>query len=289
MEMSAIKSLEQARREFSTQRKCEKHLQRLRWPNGVTCPRCGTKRPYWLKNQHLWECRECKYHFSVTAGTIFHRSKIDLPRWFVAIWMMCHSPKGVSAKQIKREIGVHYETAWYMAKRIRKAMKHDVFEDRLGGIIEVDDAVVRASGDGPPIGGSAKFEGKNVLGIAERGGTLRMMIIDGLKARDIKCVIATNLGEVKEIYSDAAKALFFLHEFGPHKAVAHVRKEYVVDEAHVNTIENAWSLFKRGLIGVYHHVSAQYLQEYLDEFAFRYSHRQEKNRLVDLVLAHCGL
>jgi len=115
---------------------------------------------------------------------------------------------------MERELGVHYETAWYIAKRIRRVMKHDVFEDRLGGIIEVDDAVVRASGDGIPRG-PATFERKNVLGMAERGGSLRMMILDGLKARDIKCVIAKNLGKVQEIYSDAAKALFFLHECGP--------------------------------------------------------------------------
>jgi len=204
----------------------------------------------------------------------------------LATWLMCHSPKGISSKQIQQEIGVTYKTAWYMSKRIRKAMRHDVFENRLGGIIEVDDAVVRASGDGPPIG-SAKFEGKNVLGITERGGSLRMLILDGLKARDIKCVIANNLGAVQEIYSDAAKALFFLHEFGPHRSVAHVHHEYVVDEAHVNTIENAWSLFKRGLSGLYHHVSAKYLQEYLDEFSFRYSHRHEKPKLMDLVLANC--
>jgi len=165
-------------------------------------------------------------------------------------------------------------------------MKHDVFEDRLGGIIEVDDAVVRASGDGPPKG-HVKFEGKNVLGVAERGGFLRMMILEGLKARDIKRVIAKNLGDVEEIYSDAASRLSFLTEFGRHETVAHVYKEYVIDEVHVNTIENAWSLFKRGLIGMYHHVSAQYLQDYLDEFAFRYSHRKEKGRLMDLVLANC--
>ena len=118
-------------------------------------------------------------------------------------------------------------------------------------------------------------------------GALRMMILDGLKARDIKCVVAKNFGEIQEIYSDTAKALFFLHEFGPHKSVAHIRKEYVVDEVHVNTIENAWSLFKRGLIGMYHHVSAKYLQDYLNEFTFRYSHRKEKGPLTDLVLANC--
>jgi len=113
------------------------------------------------------------------------------------------------------------------------------------------------------------------------------MILDGLKARDIKRVITQNLGAVEEIYSDAARRLFFLTEFGRHESVAHVYKEYVVDEAHVNTIENAWSLFKRGLTGMYHHVSVKYLQDYLDEFAFGYSHRHEKGSLFDLVLANC--
>ena len=92
---------------------------------------------------------------------------------------------------------------------------------------------------------------------------------------------------MEEIYSDAATRLFFLTEFGRHETVAHVYNEYVVDEAHVNTIENAWSLFKRGLTGMYHHVSAKYLQDYLDEFAFRYSHRKEKGAMFDLVLANC--
>ncbi len=280
-----IKSLREVRREFSTQRKCEIRLKRLRWSDGVKCPRCGAKHPLYMRKYRRWQCKSCRYQFSVTAGTIFHRSKIDLPKWFVAVWLLCHSPKGVSAKQIERELGVHYETAWYMAKRIRRAMKHDVFEDKLCGIIEVDDAVVRASGDGLPKG-HVKFEGKNVLGVAERGGFLRMMILDGLKAHDIKRVIAPNLDEVQEIYSDAASRLFFLAEFGRHETVAHVYKEYVIDEAHVNTIENAWSLFKRGLIGMYHHVSTKYLQDYLDEFAFRYSHRHEKARLMDLVLAN---
>lgn len=115
-----------------------------------------------------------------------------------------------------------------------------------------------------------------------------MMILDGLKAHDIKRVIAPNLDEVQEIYSDAASRLFFLAEFGRHETVAHVYKEYVIDEAHVNTIENAWSLFKRALIGVYHHVSAKWLQDYLDEFAFRYSHRKEKGAMFDLVLGNCA-
>jgi len=283
--MDKIRSLVEARKEFSTQIKCEEYLARMRWPDGVVCPRCGTKRPTYLQSRRKWQC-SCRYQFSITSGTIFHKTHIDLPRWMLAVWLMCHSPKGISSKQLQRELGFTYKTAWYITKRIRKAMRHDVFEDLLCGIIEVDDAVVRASGDGTP-SGHVKFEGKNVLGVAERGGLLRMFTLEDLKAKSIKRVIAKNLGEVQEIYSDAASRLFFLAEFGHHQSVAHAYDEYVLGEAHVNTIENAWSLFKRALIGVYHHVSAKWLQEYLDEFAFRYSHRHEKPKLVGLVLASC--
>jgi len=283
--MQKIKSLLEAQREFATQGKCERYLAKVRWQNGVTCPRCGSKDVTYMDSRNKWQC-SCRYQFSVTAGTIFHKTHVGLPRWMVAVWLMCHSPKGVSSKQLQRTLGVTYKTAWYMAKRIRRAMRHDVFEDLLCGIIEVDDAVVRASGDGTP-SGHVKFEGKNVLGVAERGGLLRMFTLEDLKAKSIKRVIAKNLGAVQEIYSDAASRLFFLAEFGHHQSVAHAYDEYVLGDAHVNTIENAWSLFKRGLIGIYHHVSAKCLQEYLDEFAFRYSHRHEKPRLMDLVLASC--
>ena len=200
---------------------------------------------------------------------------------------MCHSQKGVSSKQLQRTLGVTYKTAWYMTKRIRRAMRHDVFEDLLCGIIEVDDAVVRA--DGGTASGNVKYDAKNVLGVAERGGFLRMQVLENLKAKSIKRVIAQNLGEVQEIYSDATSRLFFLAEFGRHQSVAHAYDEYVLGDAHVNTIENAWSLFKRGLVGMYHHVSAKHLQSYLDEFAFRYSHRKEKGTMIDLVLAGCAV
>ena len=139
-----IESLEEVRRAFSTQYKCGRYLRRLRWPSGVICPRCGAKHPGHIRSRRLWQCRECRYQFSVTTGTIFHRSRIDLPRRFIAIWLMCNSPKGISAKQLERDLGVHYETAWYMAKRIRRAMKHDIFEDKLCGIVEIDDAVMKS-------------------------------------------------------------------------------------------------------------------------------------------------
>jgi len=226
----------------------------------------------------MWQCRACRYQFSVTTGTIFHRSKIDLPRWFVAIWLMCNSPKGISAKQLERDLGVHYETAWYMAQRIRRAMKHDIFEDRLCGIVEVDDAVVKSDK------GTRWEGGSYILGMASRSGDIKLQILSRLKGEEVRRVVAENVDYVKAFYTDGHKLYRKMHELGPHQYVVH-QKQWVDGEVHVSFVENAWSLFKRGLVGMYHHVSTKYLQEYLDEFAFRYSHRHEKGRLLDLVLA----
>ncbi|MFC2095658.1 IS1595 family transposase [Candidatus Bipolaricaulota bacterium] len=278
---SNIESLEEIRRTFSTSYKCGLYLRRLRWPKGVTCPRCGAKHPGHISSRKLWQCRACRYQFSVTTGTIFHRSKIDLPRWFVAIWLMCNSPKGISAKQLERDLGVHYETAWYMAKRIRRAMKHDIFEDKLCGIVEIDDAVVKSDK------GTRWEGGSYVLGMASRSGDIKLQILNKLKGEEVRRVVAENVDYVKSFYTDGHKLYRKMHELGPHQYVVH-QKQWVDGEVHVSFVENAWSLFKRGLVGMYHHVSTKYLQEYLDEFAFRYSHRNEKPKLLDLVLASCS-
>jgi transposase-like protein len=113
--MEKIKSLVEAQKEFSTPLKCERYLAKMRWPDGVACPRCGSRDVTYMQSRHKWQCK-CRYQFSVTAGTIFHKTHIDLPRWMLATWLMCHSPKGISSKQIQREIGVTYKTAWYMAR-----------------------------------------------------------------------------------------------------------------------------------------------------------------------------
>ncbi|MEN6369987.1 MAG: IS1595 family transposase [Thermotogota bacterium] len=283
---SEIRSLEEARVEFSTQYKCAHHLKRLRWPDGVTCPKCGAKHPGWIETRGLWQCKACRHQFSVTSGTIFHRSKIDLPRWFVAVWAMRHSPKGISAKQLERELGVCYETAWYMAKRIRRAMKHDIFEDKLCGIVEADIAVIKTDG-GPSTRAGHIAPSTNVLGMVSRdNGALQMQILQSLKTREIERVCLANFGQVRRLYTDATYAFNLLPYYTSLQQVTHAR-EYVRGDVHTNYVENAWSLFKRGLVGMYHHVGAKYLQEYLDEFAFRYSHRREKGRLFDIVLANC--
>jgi transposase-like protein len=277
--MQKIKSLVEARREFATREQCEAHLTRMRWPDGVTCPRCGSKQVSFMASRRKWQC-QCRYQFSATSGTFIHGSHIDLPRWMMAIWLMCHSPKGISSKQIERELGVTYKTAWYLTQRIRTAMIRDQEGIKLSGIIEIDDAVVK-SNKGTRWGG-----GSYVLGMASRDGDIKLQILNKLKGEEVRRVVAENVDYVKSFYTDGHKLYRKMHELGPHQYVVHQRA-WVDGEIHVSFVENAWSLFKRSLVGVFHHVSTKYLQDYLDEFCFRYRHRHEKAKLMNLVLQSC--
>ncbi len=283
--MNEIKSLEAARKEFSTQVKCEEYLAKKRWPNGVVCPRCGMKHPAYMPKYCKWYCKECDYQFSVTANTIFHATKLPLTKWMVAVWFLCHSPKGCSAKQLERILGVHYETAWSMADRIRKAMANDVNQLPLSGSIEIDSVIIKA--DGGQATQKPSYDAKDVLGITSRGGVLRMFVLEELKKAEIEHIVRRNLGKVEAIYSDMCYKLHFLKNLYPHFVVHHWLS-YVNGDAHVNNCENAFSLFKRGLSGLFQHVSAKWLQHYLDAFAFRYSHRKEKGMLFDFVLVSCS-
>jgi transposase-like protein len=283
-DMDKIKSLVEARREFATQERCEAYLETMRWPDGVECPRCRSHEVTRLSTRKKWQCKGCRYQFSVTAGTIFHKTYVDLPRWMMALWLMCHSPKGVSSAQIQRDLGVTYKTAWYMTHRIRKAMIADRSEVKLSGIIEMDDAIVNA--DGGRAKGRLTPHCKHVLGMASRDGDIRLQIVNTLTHAEIKRVFAKNVDYVQAIYTDGHTSFRGLEELAPHRYVVHL-EQWVDGDVHTNYVENAWSLFKRALTGIFHHVSAKYLQAYLDEFSFRYSHRDEKPRLMELVLASC--
>jgi len=193
---------------------------------------------------------------------------------------MCHSPKGVSSKQIERELGVTYKTAWYMTKRTRKAMIQDRLGVKLSGIVEIDDAVIKSDH------GKRWRGGSYAVGMASRDGDIKLSLLNRFKGEEIRRVVAENVEYIQAFYTDGHKVYKKMHELGPHQYVIH-QKQWVNGKVHVSFVENAWSLFKRGLVGVFHHVSTKYLQDYLDEFAFRYSHRYEKILLMDLVLQSC--
>ena len=271
---------------FSTQHKCEVFLRSKRWPKGVTCPRCDTAQPYWISTRKIWRCRNCSYEFSVTTGTIFHRSRTSLQKWYTAIWLMCYSKKGISAKQLERSLGVTYKTAWRMGMQIRKAMKPGYnFENKLCGIVEADDAYIGGKKSGGKRGRGAP--GKEiVVGFKERGGDVVAQVVQNLKADTLAPLLDAFVSVGAELLvTDELKSYAKAAGGRRHETVCH-SETFVNGNVHTMGMENFWSLFKRAIIGVYHRVSAKYLQVYLNEFVFRFNHRHDED-LFGLVLANC--
>jgi len=271
---------------FSTQRKCEDFLRSKRWPKGPVCPRCGTAHPYRISTRHIWRCKACSYEFSVTTGTIFHRSRTPLQKWYIAIWLMVTSKKGISAKQLERSLGVTYKTAWRMAMQIRKAMRPGYgFEDKLAGIVEADDTYVGGKRSGGKRGRGAP--GKEiVVGMMERGGNVVAQVVQNLSAETLRPLLDTYVSINAELLcTDEHKGFKKAAEGFPHKTVCHA-KTFVNGNVHTMGVESFWSLLKRAIIGVYHRVSAKYLQAYLNEFVFRFNNRHNED-IFNLVLASC--
>jgi transposase-like protein len=284
-------SIFEVMKRFNTEEKCIKHYEQIRFPDGIFCIRCDSARVFQFqgkgktdKVRYLYECVDCRYQFSVTTGTIFHDSHLPLTKWFLAIYMICSAKKGISAKQLQRELDTSYKTAWYMAHRIRLAMSQDdSFCEQFSGVCEVDETYVGGKGKGRRGRGSeTKIP---VVGIKEKtSGKIRLKSVHNVKAATLAEFIRLHAEAGSEIHTDQWNGYNWLgySEF-VHKRVNH-SLEYVTDDGiHTNGIENVWSLFKRGVVGVYHKVSAKYLDLYLDEFSFRFSNAKEYN-LMDKVL-----
>jgi transposase-like protein len=280
---------------FDTDEKCRIALEKLRWPEGVRCIRCGSEKISRNYKRNQFECTPCGYHFSVTAGTIFHDSHLPLRKWFIAIYLICESKKGISALQLKRVLGVAYKTAWYLCHRIREAVK-DADTTLLGldsGFVECDEAY---------IGGSAKWMHKadkvrrtstgkygkvGVLGAIERGGKVRLEVAGQHVSHEmIRAFIKAKLAdETRVISTDEHGGYVGVADDNTiHVSVNHKRGEYVQGLAHTNTLENVWSLFKRSIVGSYHQLSMKHLDRYLDEFEFRFNNRHNPFLFRDTLL-----
>lgn len=268
---------------FSTEEKCREFLVRLRWPKGVTCPRCQHEAVSVLRNQGKFECAKCEYQFSATSGTIFHDSRLPLEKWFLAVLLTVEAKKGVSANQLKRMIGVSYKTAWYLSHRIRAAMK-DADSGLLSGIVEVDETWIGGKRRG--FGRGAGKDNKTmVLGAIERSGEVRLKVDKRANRKTLKKFIDTHTADATQaIYTDDWPAYRGIGDHDTvHDSVNHSKEEWVRGQVHTNTIEGVFSLFKRGVVGSYHQISAKHLPAYLDEFVFRYN-RRRKNDLFEQTL-----
>lgn len=268
---------------FHDEDRCRAYLEGLRWPDGLECPRCGGKTISRIKKRHQLDCDSCRYRFSVTAGTIFHDSHLPLWKWFVAVYLIVESKKGISANQLKRTLGVAYKTAWYLAHRIRAAL-NEVDAQLLKGIVETDETFVGGKVEGMGRG----YTGNKVVvvGAVQRGGTIRLQVVKGRDWETLHGFIRQNVaGETRAIHTDELPAYFGIaDENTEHETVNHSAKEYVRGDVHVNSVENIWSLLKRSIIGSFHQVSAKHLDAYLDELEFRFNNRENPYMFRDAML-----
>jgi transposase len=272
-------------KEFANDDACLEWLKNYRFPNGIECPTCKkVTKHYKIAKRPCYKCDLCGHEIYPTAGTIFHKSATPLKTWFEAMFWMATTRSGHSAKELQRRTGVTYKTAWRMFKQIRTLLDEDagMFTDK----VEIDETYIggkrRGDNQGRPAEGSHKVP---VIGIAERHGKVSVKAVANVKRSTVMPLIAKNVERKTIIYTDEYSVYNTLEDAGfGHVRCNHADGQYVVGNAHTNTIEGFWSLVKRGIGGVYHAVSPKYLQSYLDEYQFRYNHRQDEAPMFLTVL-----
>ncbi len=272
---------------FGSEEKCRAYLEELRWPDGVACPRCEGRTISRLRRRQQFECDGCRYQFSVTAGTLFHDSHLPLWKWFLAIYIISESKKGVSSKQLQRMLGVSYKTARYLSHRILDAMGDDE-QPLLRGIVEIDETLI--GGKRPGYGAGYKGNKSTVVGALERGGEIRLRVIPNRSREQLHGFIrATVSDEAEALHTDEFVSYKGIGDANTrHETVEHRSEEYVRGIVHTNSVESAWSLLKRSIIGSYHHVSVKHLPAYLDEMEFRFNRRDNPYLFRDTLLVLLG-
>jgi transposase-like protein len=275
--MALLEMLQQ----YGTDEKCREILTKLRWPEGVTCSRCKERQVCYLESRKQFECASCGYQFSVTTGTIFNDTHLPLEKWFAATYLLCEAKKGMSACQVQRTLGISYKTAWFLCHRIRAAMVESQ-KPMLDGKVEMDETYIGGKTQDP-----FRFANKEVVvGIRKRGGELRFFHAKDARGGTLAKYIRENLSEDLDIlYTDDANAYKgaakHLRAQGKHKTIRHKLRIYAKGDTYTNTVESAFSLLKRGIMGSWHRVSAKHLQAYCEEVAFRFNRRKRPDLFVD--------
>jgi transposase-like protein len=281
---------------FASEDLAREWFEARRWPDGPVCPHCGVinrarrvlAKPGSRKPTRpgVWKCLDCRKQFTVTIGTVFAETHIPLNKWLYTLHLMTASKKGVSAKQIERTVGVTYKTAWFLCHRIRKAMEKEPDSGKLSGIVEADETYVggkvRGAEEGSAHGGNKTI----VFSLIQRDGEARSRTVDDVKKRTLQPIILRQVEGEARIMTDQLRSYQGLEEhFASHESVDHSAGEYVRGIVHTNFAESYFSLLKRGIIGIFHHVSAQHLQRYLEEFDFRWNRRKMSDfeRLLEAV------
>ncbi len=273
---------------FPDEEACLDFILNSLYPEGVTCRKCQkVTKHHRLTNRKAYSCQVCGTHVYPLAGTIFAKSRTPLKSWFYAMYLLSSTRCGISAKQLERELGVTYKTAWRMFHQLRLLMAQDAVS--LDGTVEMDETYIggrRRGVSGRPSGKDKKVP---VFGMVQRrtaagGGRIVALKVPNAQADSLMPHVATHVLPATTIYTDEMHSYGRLGKMGyTHDRIAHSQEIYVDGDVHTNTIEGFWSLVKRGLGGVFHSVSAKHLQAYLDEYAFRYNHRDGDQPMFDAV------
>jgi transposase-like protein len=258
-------------------------LEAQRWPNGPVCPHCGNSDPARITSlkgkSHrpgLYQCAECREQFTVTVGTVMERSKIPLNKWLLATFLLMSSKKGMSARQFQRMLGVSLKSTWFMMHRVREALRDDATSGPLGGaniVVEADETYIGGKAKNRAFGPEPKKHA--VVTLVERDGRAKSFHVANVTAKTLRPIIVQHASRASYLMTDESTVYPKLgREFSGHGTVNHSANEYVRAAFwHTNTVENFFSLLKRGVYGTYHHVSEAHLHRYCTEFDFRFNTR----------------
>ncbi len=260
--------------EFGTEEVCLEYIFNKNYGTDYTCETCGNSGCYYrIAKRKVYSCSHCATQVSPTAGTIFHKSSTPLKLWFYAIFLFSNSKNGVSGKELQRQLGVTYKTAWRIAKQIRELLDEDA-EKFTDGTVEVDETYVGGKKRGVANRGRSVKAKTPVVGIVARNGKVKAIVTKDTKSSTVKPFIRDNVDVSVEVMTDDYRSYNGLAKEGyTHKTINHSKGRYAEGDVYTNTIEGFWSQLKRSISGTYHYVSAKYLQAYVNEFAFRYNHR----------------
>ena len=273
---------------FTDDNKAREHLEAIRWPNGPVCPHCGGTeqiKPLTGKGVRagLYYCNDCQGQFTATVGSVFERSKVPLRKWVLAFHLVCASKKGMSSLQISRMLGVTYKTAWFMTHRIREAMTPNN-PPKLGsggGTVEADETywgtsprskrAIEINKAGGKVSGNDK---QKIISLVERNGSVRSFHVASINGATLKKALHDHIAKDAHLMTDDLRMYRRIGKhFASHESVNHSKGEYARGHVSTNTVESFFALFKRGLVGTFHHVSPKHLERYLNEFDFRYNAR----------------
>lgn len=277
-------TLQEAIQYFADPQHCQDLLSSMRWPHGPVCPRCSSGEYGYLKSRSVWQCKGCRKQYSAKVGTIFEDSPIGLDKWFSALWMIVSAKNGVSSYEIARSLGVTQKTAWFMMHRIRLALQKGSIDRKLMGEVEVDETYI--GGNARNMHGDkrlkvlrreGRFRKAVVVGMLERKGEVRTAAINSASGKLLKEQVNAHVVKGSTLYSDEWKAYQKIGQDYAHNVINHA-ETYVRGNVHTNSIENFWSLLKRGIKGTYVSVEPFHLFRYLDEQSFRFNTRKDNDQ-----------